>query len=983
MTEHSLLIPFEKLATLAEQLDGELHYDKLMQVLYATDASVYRDLPLAVAIPKSVKDIETVIKFAKDNRSSIIPRAAGTSLAGQCVGKGIVVDISKNLNKILDFNAEEQWVVVEPGVVRDQLNHFLKPHGFFFSPITSTANRATIGGMVGNNSSGTSSIQYGSTRDHILALDAILSDGSKVSFGAIDKAQFDQKRNQDDLEGKIYTQLFDSLHKKDVQENIKKEFPKPTIHRRNTGYALDYLLNTEAFTDSTMPLDLCKFLAGSEGTLAFTTRIKLHIDELPPPEVVVVAAHFTSINDCLLATQVAMKMNPSACELMDKIILDCTLSNVDQSKNRFFVEGDPAGVLMVEFRADTQPHIQDKADQFIQALRKINLGYAYPQIYGDDTKKVWQLRSAGLGLLANIPGDKKAVACIEDTAVDLQDLPEYIEEFSVLMSGFRQKSVYYAHAGAGEIHLRPILDLKKSVDVQAFYDISLASAQLVKKYKGSLSGEHGDGRVRAAFIPLMVGDENYELFRQIKQCWDPQNIFNPGKIVDAEPMNESLRYEPDTSIKEVETLLDFSSTEGILRAAEKCNGSGDCRKTSISGGTMCPSYQATLDEKDTTRARANALREFLTTSEKANPFDQSELKEVMDLCISCKACSSECPSNVDMSSLKAEFQYQFYKDNRIPLRTRIFAHINDLNKLGSIAPRIYNFLIGANPIGKLNASILGISSRRYLPKLQKRSLRKWYRKHYKPLRPKAPIKKVYLFCDEFTNYNDVPIGVAAIELLAKLGYDVHIINHDESGRAALSKGLLEKARKHAEKNVQIFAPIITEETPLIGIEPSAILGFRDEYPRIVRESLRELSSNLSKNCLLIDEFIAQESAAGHIKSSSFSQEHKSIKFHGHCHQKSLSDPQQSVWLLSLPINYHVETIPSGCCGMAGSFGYEKEHFDVSRKIGELILFPAVRSKNSETLIAATGTSCRHQIQDFCDIEALHPVQILREALIDS
>jgi len=965
------------LAELSHSLDGELYFDDLMKVLYATDASVYRELPLAVAIPKSEEDLKKLIHFAKENKSSLIPRAAGTSLAGQCVGEGIVVDISKYFNKILEFNETEQWVKVQPGVVRDELNAFLKPHGLFFSPITSTANRAMIGGMVGNNSSGTTSIVYGTTREHVLELKTILADGSETVFKALDKTMFLQKTELQNLEGEIYRLIHQELQSLATQNNIRTHFPKSTIHRRNTGYAVDYLLDTEIFSEKIKPFDFCKLLCGSEGTLAFTTEVKLHLDKLPPPYDVVVTAHFNNIYESLRATQVAMKHDPSKCELMDKIILDCTKENIEQNKNRWFVEGDPEGILMIEFRGDTLEAAENKANLLIADFKGKNMGYAFPIIPPEETKQVWNLRSAGLGLLANIPGDKKAVACIEDTAVALEDLANYIEDFGKIMEGFGQQQIIYAHAEAGEIHLRPILDLKKSEDVEQFYQISKASAELVKQYKGSLSGEHGDGRLRAPFIPMMVGEENYKLFKRIKNTWDPNHIFNPGKIVDSPPMNTSLRYVPDVVTKDLQTVLDFSSTDGILRAAEKCNGSGDCRKLPLSGGTMCPSYQATRNEKETTRARANTLREFLTKSDQQNPFDHQEIKEVMDLCLSCKGCTSECPSNVDMAGLKAEFLHQYYQSNGVPLRARAFTYINDFNRLGSILPSVYNFFLTNSFFSGIVKRLLQVAPQRTLPKIHKISLRKWYRKFYK--NKKTDLGTVYFFCDEFTNWNDTEIGVKALKLLAFLGYEVKMIPHPESGRAAISKGLLPRAKKLANENISIFKNIISAETPLIGIEPSCILSFRDEYPRLVDSHLVEDAKKMSKHCLMIDEFLAKEIQKGKITSDFFTKEKKQILLHGHCHQKSLSNVEDSVWLMSLPENYAVEVIPSGCCGMAGSFGYEKEHFEVSQQVGNLVLFPKVNNASTDTIIAAPGTSCRHQIFDGTKREALHPVEVLYAA----
>jgi len=971
------------LTQLNNNLEGELYHDHLLRVLYATDASVYRELPLAVALPKNNEDLKKLIHFATKNKTSLIPRAAGTSLAGQCVGDGIVVDISKYFTKILEFNKEEKWIRVQPGVVRDELNAFLKPHGLFFSPITSTANRAMIGGMVGNNSCGTTSIVYGSTREHVLEMKTILSDGSAVVFGKMTREDFLEKLKLETLEGKLYQHVFEILKNEKNCNNIHTNFPKATIHRRNTGYALDYLLNSEIFSETDEPFNFCKLLCGSEGTLAFTTEVKLHLDDLPLPCNVVLAAHFNSIDESLRATQIAMQHQPTACELMDKIILDCTKENIEQSKNRFFVEGDPAGVLTVEFRGTTNLEAENQARKLIEDLKSENIGYAFPIIPAKKTKQVWQLRSAGLGLLANIPGDKKAVACIEDTAVALEDLPEYISDFSKIMERFEQRSVYYAHAGAGEIHLRPILNLKKSEDVEQFFQISKASAELVKKYKGSLSGEHGDGRVRAQFIPLMVGEENYQLFCNIKHTWDPNNIFNPGKIVDAAPMNTSLRYEPEQQEVKIKTVFNFSNEGGILRAAEKCNGSGDCRKLPVSGGTMCPSYQATRNEKDTTRGRANTLREFLTKNKKENPFDHPEIKEVMDLCLSCKGCTSECPSNVDMSSLKAEFLHQYYQTNGVPLRAKAFAYINDLNRLGSFFPKIYNFFLTNSFFSGVAKSVLGVAKERSLPTIHSMSLRKWYSKSWHGLNRDTAAgskEKVYLFCDEFTNWNDTEVGIKSLKLLAALGYEVKMVEHPESGRAAISKGLLNRAKELAKQNVSIFSKIINSENPLIGIEPSAILTFRDEYPRLVEKSEMEKAKELGKHCFLIDEFISNEIKKGKITPDFFTNEKKDILLHGHCHQKALSNLEDTVWLLSLPENYSVEVIPSGCCGMAGSFGYEKEHFEVSQQVGNLVLFPKVKNANSEVEIVAPGTSCRHQIFDGTGRKVKHPVEVLFEAM---
>jgi len=959
----------EKFKALSHILQGDLSTGELVRHLYATDASVYRELPIAVAFPKTEVDVVQLVNFARENKLSLIPRAAGTSLAGQCVGKGIVVDVSKYMTNILELNVEENWVRVQPGVIRDELNVFLEPHGLFFGPNTSTANRCMMGGMVGNNSCGSTSIVYGSTRDHVLELNTVLSDGSTTCFKGI---SLDEIPKDAGLEASIYQQIHDELSNPSVVEEIKKELPKETISRRNTGYAVDALLKMQPFKEDGKPLNFCELLCGSEGTLAFTAEIKLNVVPLPEPHDVVVAAHFESIDDSLKATVLSMEQNPTACELMDKTILDCTKENIEQKKNRFFVEGDPAAILMVEFRGQIEDEALEKAEQLIQILKESQLGYAFPVVLGNKTKSVWDLRKAGLGLLANIPGDKKAVACIEDTAVDVKELPEYIEEFSQMMKSFNQEAVYYAHAGAGELHLRPILDLKKSEDVQLFHDISEASAKLVKKYNGSLSGEHGDGRVRAEFIPLVVGEKNYELFKRIKKTWDPHNIFNPGKIVDAPAMNESLRYEPDVDQPEIETTFNFDGTGGILRTVEKCNGSGDCRKLNFSGGTMCPSYRATKSEKDSTRGRANILREFLSMNTKENPFDHPEIHMAMDLCLSCKGCKSECPSNIDMATLKSEFLYQYQETNGVSLKTKLLVSNAKLNSLTHPFAGIQNFISKTS----LFKSSLGISKERSIPNLQGRTLKSWIKGH----KQRPSNRKVYLFCDEITNFYDVEIGRKAVLLLNALGYEVLTVAHSESGRAHISKGFLDQAKSLAEQNVNIFSKLITQDVPLIGIEPSAILSFRDEYPNLVDRELRSRALKLSKSTFLIEEFLASKIEKNEINSSEFTKESKKIAFHGHCHQKALSSQDPTVKMLSLPYNYSVEVLNTGCCGMAGTFGYEKEHYDLSMQIGNMVLFPEVNKRRDETIVA-NGSSCRHQIVDGTIAKAFHPVEILYDALL--
>lgn len=965
-----------QLQHLSESLEGTLLYDELHKTIYATDASAYRIMPLAVALPKNEGDIIKLIQFANKNKISLTPRTAGTSLAGQTVGNGIIVDVSKYFTKIVSFDAEKKTITVQPGVIRDELNLFLKPHGLFFGPNTSTSNRCMIGGMVGNNSSGTTSIRYGVTRDKIVEIKAVLSDGSKVVFKELSSSEFIEKTKANSLESKIYKTIYEELSNTENQKEIVKEFPKPEIHRRNTGYAVDLLLKSELFSGTEKTINLGKLLCGSEGTLAFTTEVTLKVDDLPPTNNIMVVAHFHTIQESLEAVVTAMKHHLYTCEMMDDTILNCTKTNREQAKNRFFIQGEPKVVIMLEVAsAISMEDAEFQANALIADLENNNFGYALPKIYGSDIDKINELRKAGLGLLGSIVGDDKAADSIEDTAVELSDLPNYIDDFSAMMKSHGQEAIYYAHAGAGEIHLRPILNLKTKEGLYQFRAIATEVAHLVKKYRGSLSGEHGDGIVRGEFLPFMIGEKNYELLKRIKAAFDPNIVLNEGKIVNAFKMDENLRVEAGRVEPDIQTIQDFSDSMGILRLAEKCNGSGDCRKLPSAGGTLCPSYRATRNEKDTTRARANALREYLTHSEKDNKFDHEELYKVFELCVSCKACASECPSNVDVAALKAEFLYQYQKANGFSLRNKIFAYNSKLNQLGSIAPSVTNFMVNL-PFVK---NIMGIASKREVPLLAKMTLRKWIEKN-KSTAPRNSFAngKVCLFCDEFTNFYDVSVGIDAYELLTALGYEVILVDHEESGRAFISKGFLEEAKSIANINVDIFSNYITADCPLIGIEPSAILTFRDEYLRLADE--KDAAEKLSKNVFTIEEFFKNEITKGKIHSGQFSDIKKTIKIHGHCHQKSLSSVEATFAMLNLPVNSSVTIYNSGCCGMAGSFGYEKEHYDISMQMGEDTLFPKIRATDSTVSIAAAGTSCRHQIFDGTSRKALHPVTILKSCL---
>lgn len=965
------------LEKLNSELEGELYYREwdpkhhTMLVAYSTDASVYQEKPLAVAIPYTKQDLITLIRFADENKITLIPRTAGTSLAGQVVGKGIVVDISRFFNKILEVNVEEGWARVQPGVIRDDLNAYLKPYGLMFGPETSTASRAMIGGMIGNNSSGLHSIVWGDTRANLLEAHVLLNDASEVVFKALEPQEYFAKLAQKGREGEIYRQLNDLLTNKENIDIINSGYPKKDITRRNTGYALDFLV------DTTKPFNLCNLLAGSEGTLGIVTEAKIKLRPLPPKEIGLLCVHFSDMVECMHGNVVALQHKPEASELVDKYILDFTVGHPTYQYNRFFIEGDPQALLIVEFRADKEEEIVRKAEALKQDLISKGLGYAYPLVMGvQQTNLVWDVRKAGLGLIRNLPGDEQPVNLIEDCAVSPKDLPAYVADVQQILKEEGVHASYYAHAGAGELHIEPFINLKTAEGKRKFRSILEKTTDLVLKYNGSLSGEHGDGRLRGEFIGKVLGEKVYALLQEVKNVFDPKGIFNANKIVNTPPMDSSLRYDKVIDGKEIQTYFDFTKDESILRLTEKCSGSGDCRKTEITGGTMCPSFMATRNEKDTTRARANMLRQFLTNSTKENRFDHEELKEVMDLCLSCKGCKTECPSSVDVAKMKAEFLQHYYDANGAPFRAKVIANFTKSQQLGAMVAPVYNFFAQNKLTSSLIKSVLGFAQDRSLPEVSGTTLRSWIKKQ----KTQPSKRKVYLFCDEFTDYNDTHIGKTAYKLLTALGYEVLFAPHKESGRTYLSKGFVKEAKRLANENVILLKDKISEETPLLGIEPSAIVTFRDEYLSLVDKPLLEDAKRIAQHALMVDEFLAQEIDKGNITADMFTDAKQHIKLHGHCYQKAFHLVGYTEKVLSLPTNYSVEVIPSGCCGMAGSFGYEKEHYDISMKVAELVLLPAVRAAKEDVLIAAAGTSCRHQIKDGAARKSYHPVEILYNAL---
>ena len=1004
-----------------------LFTDPLHRIAYATDASAYREVPQGVTFPENELDIVYLTELARERKTHLIPRAGGTSIAGQVVGNGIVVDISKHFKKILEINKVERWARVQPGVVLDELNLALEPYGLFFSPETSTSNRCCIGGMFGNNSCGSHSLIYGSTRHHVLEARGVLCDGSVEVFKSFSVKELEERFGKQfwETESKlliqnIYAQLIRwALDEKTVQL-IEENYPDKSLRRRSCGYAIDEVI--EDLHNTAKPLEertinLCKVLAGSEGTLAFITEIKVNLDLLPPKEKMVVCAHCDTLQKSFLGNLVALKFHPAAIELMDRNVLELSKENVEQQKNRFFVQGDPAAILIIELRGETQEEIDALADQMEKALmeNEEHLVYACSRVYGSEISKVWSLRKAGLGLLTGMKGDAKPIGVIEDTAVAPEKLPAYMADFAQMLENLGLSCVYHAHISTGELHLRPIINIKEAEGLRKFREVAYQTALLVKKYKGSLSGEHGDGRLRGEFIQLMYGDEVYTLMQDLKKCWDPLQVFNLHKIVDTLPLDSMLRFEIGQKYaieKELgggktyynwKAAFDECKVEGatgaknqlhaLMCSIEQCNGAGDCRKSNLIGGTLCPAFKVSGDETKATRARANVLREILTRGWESEAFAQAldkdksilkskELAEVLDSCLACKGCRSECPSNVDMTRLRSEILQHKYDVGRMPLRSFAVSRMATVEQFGHLVWPFYNLFASWKFSSNIIKQIINFSTERDIPILSRLTMRQAVFLEQLKHKNTATKGKVYLFADEFTNFQEAELGLTFAKLLLRLGYEVEIPKHVESGRAAISKGNLKLAKKFALKNVNLLKDKISAQTPLVGIEPSCILSFRDEYPDLVPAELRQKAQNLGRNALLFDEFIMREVKAGRISSEDFKTDAVEIWLHGHCHQKALVGTEKTVQAFKLLTGAKVHVIPSGCCGMAGSFGYEKEHYKTSLAIGEMVLFPTIRKALANTdgitpcIISAPGTSCRQQILDGTGVHAVHPIEIL-------
>lgn len=947
--------------------------DSLTRRLYATDASMYEELPAGVTFPKSVQDIQQLIQQAQKKGLSITPRSAGTSLAGQATGSGIIMDVSRYMTEIEEINAGKKYAVVQPGVIQEQLNRSAAPYNLIFGPDTSTLNRCMIGGMIGNCSSGSFSIKYKTTREHTLEIDAVLSDGSVAHFRPLNAEELNRKLELQNLEGHIYRSMLRLLERN--KELISSQYPHPEIIRRNTGYALDKLLEMHPITPNGRPFNMCELLCGSEGTLAIIAKAKMNLVEKEQHRVVIIP-QFNDLHEAMLATVEAVKLDPMAVELVDDIILDATKGNIEQVRNRFFLEGTPKCILIIQFSGNNKNRLIEKAQKLQNILQQQKLGYHFP-LYADEEQinRVWELRRAGLGLLMGLGQDSRSPSFCEDTAVRVQDLPEYVREFREILRKHNTHCVFYAHASVGELHLRPVIDITRPEGLQKMKVMIEEISDLVRKYRGSLSGEHGDGRVRAPYIEIVLGKEMMSVLQQVKEIWDPNYIFNPGKIIKAPPIDEHLRYDPSYKRPEIETVMKWRKEGSLGAATELCNGAGVCRKLAESGGTMCPSYMATKNEKDSTRGRANVFRQVFA-GENPEGFASSDLRDALDLCLSCKACKSECPANVDMARMKAEFMHGWHKINGVKLSERFFADSGKVFPLASAFSRLAN-AFSQSKFGKaFFEHVFAIHPKRSLPDFAAQNFKTWFSNHQLNGALKSE-QKVVLFVDVFHTYNEPEIAIAAVKVLEKMGYEVHLAKAMQAGRPQISKGFLEAARRICHSVLDEFETYLTLGWPIIGLEPSEILTMRDEFLELCDDTHLDVAKKLAVNSFLFEEFITlNKNTLPEIKSGS------TILLQNHCHTMALTGNDATIEALQ-SAGYEVSVLNTGCCGMAGSFGYEKNHYQVSMDIGELVLFPKLREKaasNSQHSICAPGFSCRHQIKDGVRQQAYHPAELIARAL---
>jgi FAD/FMN-containing dehydrogenase/Fe-S oxidoreductase len=943
-------------------VEGEVRFDDYSRLLYATDASMYQVEPIGVVLPRSKDDVRAVLELANRYNVPVLPRGGGTSLAGQTVNHAVVLDFSKYMDRVLEVSREELWCRVQPGLVQDELNAHVRPMGLLFGPDTSTSNRATIGGMSGNNSAGSHSIAYGKTIDHVLELTCLLADGSEVILRDLTPAELEAKSRADGLEGQIYREVrrLCAQH----ADEIRKRYPR--LMRRVSGYNLDEFVKPQ-------PFGLHRLAVGSEGTLVVVVEMKMRLVARPKFTALDVI-HYDDLQAALESSVDLLTTGPYAVELTDKMILDLARGNIEHRARMGFVQGDPVAIMIVEYAGETEAEVRAKVEALESLRARKGIGYAAHLAYEPaEQLSIWKLRKAGLGLLLGTKGDRKPIAFVEDTAVEPAKLGPFIARFRGVLDRHGATAGYYGHCSVGCLHIRPLINLKDAGEIRAMRAIAEEITALVMEFGGALSGEHGDGRARSPFNETLYGPRLYDAFRQVKRAFDPKGILNPGNVVDAPPMSEHLRYGSGYRVWEPDTLLDFSGQGGFAGAVEMCNGIGVCRKKLE--GTMCPSYMATLDEEHSTRGRANALRAVLSGKVPRSEFTGRRLYEILDLCLECKACKAECPANVDMAKLKYEFLGHYYRAHGLPLRNRLFGRIHTLARLGSALAPLSNWMARSAPHRWLLERLAGIDRRRPLPAFARTPFTSWFRRH----RPEGAGNRgvVLLFHDTFNTYQTPEVAIAATRLLEACGYRVALADRVCCGRPMISKGMLGDVGFLAAYNVDRLVGAARAGVPIVGLEPSCLLTLRDEYPELIRT---EAATTVARQSFLLEEFLRKELAAGHpLLARAGAATGRKVLLHGHCHQKALVGTAPTVAVLKAA-GYQVSEVDAGCCGMAGSFGFEAEHYDLSIRIAERRLAPAVRAAGDDVAVCAPGISCRQQVAHTTGRTPKHPAELLWEAL---
>ena len=956
---------------LAEELNhavaGEVRFDRYSRQLYATDASIYKMTPLGVVLPRDANDVSAVIETCNNAGVSVLPRGGGTGLSGQTVNRGVVIDFSKYMHDVLEINAEEGWVHTQPGITIDELNRQVAHTGKYFTPDPSTSSRANIGGAMGNNSCGSHSIIYGKTVDQVQEMSVILSDGSSATFEALTTSQLEGKMAQSSLEGQIYRGI--PTIADTAAPEVDRRFPK--ILRRVGGYNIDRVYSP--VTDGPI-IDLTQVMVGSEGTLAAVTDARLKLWDIPKSKGLAVL-HFHTLRDSMEATVATLDHEVSAVEHIGEIIISQARKSLGFSRNIGFLQGEPTDILVVEMTGESIAEVESKLNTFQDVIKRTTATFAVTiLLQPTQQRQVWAMREAGLGLMMNVEGDTKPLPFVEDTAVSPERLPEYVERFDEIVKRHGTEAGYYGHASVGCLHIRPLVNLKKNAGIDTMYQIADEISDLVLEFGGSLSGEHGDGIVRGAWAEKMFGSELVGHFREVKDLFDPNGIMNPGKVFDTPDMRENLRYGSEYATAPITTKLDWTADDGFAGAIERCNGVGACRK--INAGAMCPSYMATREEEHSTRGRANALRSALSGALPIDEIRSERMFDVLDLCLECKSCKSECPSNVDMAKIKYEFLDLYYQNHSVPLRSRLIANIHRLNSLapGPLAP-LANFVNRSTPSRWALEKFIGIDRHRKLPKITSRTFDQWFNRR----QPNTTGSRgdVVLFHDTFMNFNHPESGKAAVKLLEALGYRVNLADRVCCGRPMISSGLLDSAKENAKKNVEALIPHVKDGAKIVGCESSCILTLRDEYPDLLGSDSD--TKTVADASVMLEEILIETQNDGG-QQIEWNENTADILLHVHCHERALIGTSQAVTALNLPHNYNAELINAGCCGMAGSFGYAKEHYDISLQVGEDRLFPALRKASTTTQFAITGVSCKQQIEDELDRPAHFLAELLAEAV---